>query len=77
MPAFDSLIVLTGGTLAALMLIGGVWTWSWRAWLQLKRLELGGGTAPGGAPSAANRIELADLRERVKKLEAIAAGVDL
>jgi hypothetical protein len=27
--------------------------------------------------SASNRIELADLKERLRKLEAIAAGVDL
>jgi len=26
---------------------------------------------------AGNRIELADLKERVRKLEAIAAGIDL
>ena len=33
---------------------------------------------PGNSPpSSAARIELADLRERVRKLEAIAAGVDL
>jgi hypothetical protein len=28
-------------------------------------------------PPAGNRIEVADLRERVRKLEAIAAGIDL
>jgi hypothetical protein len=28
-------------------------------------------------PPATGRIELADLRERVRKLEAIAAGIDL
>jgi hypothetical protein len=28
-------------------------------------------------PPAAGRIEMADLRERVRKLEAIAAGIDL
>ena len=45
----------------------------WHGWLELKRLELGG---KGRAP-AADRIELADLKERVRKLEAIAACVDL
>lgn len=77
MPPIDSLIVLTAGTLAALALLGLIFAWSWRGWLDLKRLELGGGALPAGTPSAASRIELADLRERVKKLEAIAAGVDL
>jgi hypothetical protein len=28
-------------------------------------------------PPATGRIEMADLRERVRKLEAIAAGIDL
>ena len=47
----------------------------WRGWLQLKRSELDrSGDLP--APTAGARIEIADLRERIRKLEAIAAGVD-
>lgn len=55
----------------------------WRGWLQLKHEELGeraAGNAPAptsGTGSAASRIEMADLKERIRKLEAIAAGVDL
>ena len=49
----------------------------WNAWLELKRLELTHSTAERALPPAGNRIELADLRERVRKLEAIAAGIDL
>ena len=30
-----------------------------------------------GLPPATGRIEMADLRERVRKLEAIAAGIDI
>ena len=50
----------------------------WRGWLQLKReaLTQAHGPAPT-TPSAGARIEIADLRERIRKLEAIAAGVDL
>jgi hypothetical protein len=51
----------------------------WKGWLELKRLELqarhAGDTLPAG--NTASRIELADLKERIRKLEAIAAGVDL
>jgi hypothetical protein len=56
---------------------------AWRGWLSLKRQELNdriaanamaGGSA---APTAGSRIEIADLKERIRKLEAIAAGVDL
>lgn len=51
----------------------------WKGWLELKRLELQGNRAGDTppAPNAASRIELADLKERIRKLEAIAAGVDI
>jgi hypothetical protein len=54
----------------------------WRGWLALKRQELANrqASAPQAeptVPSAASRIEIADLKERIRKLEAIAAGVDL
>jgi hypothetical protein len=55
----------------------------WRGWLQLKRQEFDRAHAAisaelnPAAPSAAARIEMADLKERIRKLEAIAAGVDL
>ncbi|MEO0590209.1 MAG: hypothetical protein AAFY81_05640 [Pseudomonadota bacterium] len=56
----------------------------WQDWLELKRRELDNLTAPdrGSEDSAklsvgAARIELADMKERIKKLEAIASGVEL
>ncbi len=51
----------------------------WRDWIALKKDELAmmQPTVADGVPSAASRIEVADLKERVKKLEAIAAGIDL
>ena len=49
----------------------------WSAWLELKRIEITHSLADGHLPPAGNRIELADLKERVRKLEAIAAGIDL
>ena len=52
---------------------------SFAAWISLKQSELQmmNGTAAAAPASAANRIEVADLKERLRKLEAIAAGVDL
>ena len=55
----------------------------WAGWLELKRLELT--TAAAGHTQAAERphggagdlIEVADLKERVRKLESIASCVDL
>lgn len=79
MPPYDSLIVLTGGALAAVAMLAGAGAWGWGRWIALKRLELAQLTQERDdrAPPIAGRIELADLRERVRKLEAIAAGVDL
>ena len=52
----------------------------WRGWLAYKAQELGvhhdAHDIPA-PPSASARIEIADLKERIRKLEAIAAGVDL
>ena len=67
--SFAGLVVITVATLKG-----------WREWIGLQRLsieERPAHTEPSsGVPSSAARIELADLRERVRKLEAIAAGVD-
>jgi len=49
----------------------------WQGWLELKRFELTHNSADRTLPPAGNRIEMADLRERIRKLEAIAAGIDI
>ena len=49
----------------------------WQGWLEIKRLELAGSTRHEPRSQAADLIELADLRERVRKLESIAACIDL
>ena len=49
----------------------------WTSWLEFKRLELASQVGDHSLPPATGRIELADLKERVRKLEAIAAGIDL
>jgi hypothetical protein len=51
----------------------------WQGWLELKRLELGTHGQPAQARSGgmAERIELADLKERIRKLESLAACIDL
>ena len=66
-----SLVGLVVVTIAALK--------GWRDWIGLQRLSIEGvrRNDTTGVPASAARIELADLRERVRKLEAIAAGVDL
>lgn len=54
---------------------------AWRGWLELKRLELAGRVEPEAeavpGDDMALRIELAAVRERLRKLEEIASGVEL
>jgi hypothetical protein len=65
-----SIIVgLAGAALAGLK--------AWSGWLELKKMELTQIAGERGLPPASGRIEMADLRERVRKLEAIAAGIDI
>lgn len=51
----------------------------WQGWLTLKtrELDMHRPEIEGGSGSGMARIEIADLKERIRKLEAIAAGVDL
>jgi hypothetical protein len=60
-------------SMICLALLGG-----WRGWLDLRRFEIGAGRYQPEEvdPRPALRIEMADLRERLRKLEAIATGVD-
>lgn len=80
MPNDPNFYIVTGAF--AVLCVGIVSTLSlrgWRDWIALKHAELSiaqqRSDAP--APSATSRIEVADLKERVKKLEAIAAGIDI
>jgi hypothetical protein len=73
---------ITIGVLAASILVGlGAASWAglraWSGWLDLKKMELTQTLGDRGLPPASGRIEMADLRERVRKLEAIAAGIDI
>ncbi len=65
--------------LTAIVILALVGLRGWQGWLQLKtrELEMHRPEIEGGASTGAARIELADLKERIRKLEAIAAGVDL
>ena len=71
-------LIIAGASVAiAFMLCGGA-LWAWRGWLDLRKLELVSrreNAAPG--EDVGVRIELAAVRERLKKLEAIASGVEL
>ena len=71
--AASSLLALAMLTASALM--------GWNSWLAYKNRELDMHRTPreaeGGSREGMARIEIADLKERIRKLEAIANGVDL
>ncbi|MFN3864210.1 MAG: hypothetical protein ACK4RT_08005 [Erythrobacter sp.] len=77
----DPTLVLTGGSLIGLVVIAASLLRAWQGWLDLKRQELDRTSArpasDDGAGLGTARIELADLKERIRKLEAIASGVEL
>jgi hypothetical protein len=66
------LVALSASGLVAVALASAVGLRGWTGWLELRRLEIGGRRGVAGA-----RIEIADLRARVRRLEAIADGGDV
>jgi hypothetical protein len=74
MASGDTLMILAV-LLAGIALLSFALLRGWEDWLRLRRLELGRGDArPRSA--ARQRLELLDLRSRVKRLESIADGVE-
>ena len=76
----DPILIVT--VAASVLTAAGIAAWAglkaWHEWLELKRMELVNGRAEASMPTqAGGRIEIADLRDRVRKLEAIAAGIDI
>jgi hypothetical protein len=75
------LMTVSGAGLVGLCVLAWAGLSGWRGWLELERMKLerrpSAMPEPAGGPSPAARIELADLKERIRKLEAIASGVEL
>jgi len=69
-----SLAALSGSGLLAIGLLSAALLRAWHGWLELRRIELNrrGG---GAASSARGGGEVRELRERVRRLEAIANGL--
>ncbi len=67
-----SLVALSASGVLAVALASAAALRGWSEWLELRRVELG-----RGRPGPGRRSELAELRARVRRLEAIADGADL
>lgn len=70
-------VLIAAAALLSVVVVAATVLKGWQGWLDLKVRELDQARGRGEPGSGAARIEMADLRERVRKLEAIAAGVDL
>jgi hypothetical protein len=70
-------LMVAGFALAGLTIALWAGLKGWQGWLELKRLELTGAQAGQRHGGVGERIEVADLRERIRKLESIAACIDL
>ena len=64
-------VLLAGIALLSFALLRG-----WEDWLRLRHMELRQSEARTPPSPATQRLELLDLRSRVKRLEAIANGVE-
>ncbi len=71
--------IIAVAALLAIIVIAAAALRGWQGWLELKSREIDRlpREIEGGAGSGMARIEVADLKERIRKLEAIASGVDL
>jgi len=76
---FEPTMIIAAASLIGLCVTAFALLKGWQGWLALKQRELDATPheIEGGVGVGAARIEIADLKERIKKLEAIASGVDL
>ncbi|MDB5669220.1 MAG: hypothetical protein JWO25_179 [Alphaproteobacteria bacterium] len=73
--AESSMLLAVASTgLAGLAIFTAAVLRGWSEWLEFKRLQA---ARSADSRSGGGRIEIADLRSRVRKLEAIASGIEL
>ena len=69
-----TLVAILAAAVVALAMISLAALKGWDGWLELRRLELSQNKDREPPTPAAARLELADLKDRVRRLEAIANG---
>ena len=73
----NTTLVIAGTILAVTFTFCAAALRAWRGWLDYRKLELASRSGVEVKEDVGVRIELAAVRERLKKLEAIASGVEL
>ena len=84
---FEPTFIISATAFLGLCVVALAGLKGWSEWIALKRTEMAHkdvetvsnavASSNGGSSVGAARIEIADLKERIRKLEAIASGVDL
>lgn len=69
-----TLVAVLAAAVIALAMLSLAALRGWDGWLELRRLELTQGRRADPPSPGAARLELADLKDRVRRLEAIAEG---
>jgi len=72
-----TMIAVASASLAGLSIATFAMLRGWQGWLEVKRLELAGSVRSEHRSPAGEMIEVADLKERVRKLESLASCIDL
>ena len=71
-------LIIAGASVAIAFMLCAAGLRAWRGWLDFRKLELASRHNQAAPEEDVGvRIELAAVRERLKKLEAIASGVEL
>jgi hypothetical protein len=73
----NTTLIIAGTALGIALMLCLAASRAWRSWLDYKKLELASRHGGAAEEDVGVRIELAAVRERLKKLEAIASGVEL
>lgn len=72
-----TMIAVASASLAGLSIATFAGLRGWQGWLEVKRMELAGSARHEHRSPAGEMIEVADLKERVRKLESLASCIDL
>lgn len=70
------IIALASTVVLALSILSAAALRAWRDWLDVRRLEIEARRGGGRLANRDGETRLSELKERVRRLEAIASGVD-
>ena len=70
-------LVWAGALVASVAILCLTGLRAWRAWIDLRREEIAANAGEAAEQVPAAMIEMSSVKERLRRLEAIARGVDL